>query len=64
MRKKIEDIELEEEILSLLEEKRTFLSIRDVYMRLKKKGIKRSPQVIKRHLLSLLEKQRITRKNG
>lgn len=64
MRKKIYDEKLEKEILKILTDERRFLSIREITKRLKAKGIKRSPQIVKRHLISLLEKEKITNKDG
>lgn len=64
MRKKIYEESLEKEILSMLSEKRKFLSIREITKELNQRGVKKSPQVVKRHLISLLKQKKIIVKNG
>ena len=43
-------------------EKKKFLSIRAITNELRKKGLKVSPQIVKRHLMSLLREKKITTK--
>jgi len=65
MKKKIKDPELEEAILFLLGDTNRALSISEIKKTLDKVGIKRSPQVIYRHLKTLKKKKKILEeKNG
>ena len=64
MRKKIEDQQLEIEILRILNDSEKFLSIRGITQELEKKGLKRSPQVVRRHVLSLFKQSKIIKKHG
>jgi hypothetical protein len=63
MKKKIYDKQIEDKIDKLLENEKRFLSIREVTKILKEKyNLKRSPQIIKRHLESLVKKGKIIKK--
>lgn len=63
MKQKIVDEEIKKKIKELLENHCYFMSIRKVTMKLNSEyGIKRSPQVIKRHLLMLADEGVIEKK--
>lgn len=60
MRKKINDGNIERAILKLLDVENRFISIREITKLLDEKhNIKRSPQVIKRHIEGLVKKKKI-----
>lgn len=64
MRKKVEDVELEEEIINLLGYENRSMSISEIKKKLEEKGIKRSPQVILRYLVKLKRTKKIMEKNA
>ena len=64
-RKKIIDIEIEKAIINLLYKEDRYMSISKITKKLEEDyDIKRSPQVIKRHLLLLQDKGKIMEKEN
>ena len=65
MRKKIYDKELENKIFELLSKENRSMSIREIKIKLEEKyEIKRSPQIILRHLEILIHSKKIKEENG
>ena len=60
VKRKIEDIEIEEKILNIIDYERTSLSIRKITSKLKERfDVVVSPQVVKRYLLKLKKEGKI-----
>ena len=65
MRKKINDKELENKILELLSTENRSMSTREIKKKLEERfEIKRSPQIILRHLKNLEKTKKIIEENG
>lgn len=62
MRKKIEDTEIEKAILNLLTKESRSMTVKEITEKLAKKNIKRSPQIILRHIENLKKQDKILEK--
>lgn len=52
-------VEIEEAIMEILGKENRSISIREIKLRLERFGIRKSPQIIKRHLEVLIKKGKI-----
>ncbi len=62
MRNKIKDKELEKAILELFEKESRSMTLKEITERLAKTKMKRSPQIILRHIENLVETRKIKEK--